>query len=79
MKTRTSKRLENRQDRPSSFEQLARIGCEQATTQQPYEGSDAGAWDFALHELEAKERSASLPTPDQIFAKYVAGLGGEQA
>ncbi len=33
----------------------------------------------AYREYVAKDRLAGLPTPDQILAKYVAALGGEQA
>jgi Photosynthetic reaction centre cytochrome C subunit len=45
----------------------------------PVPGGQDAVLSERFHELEAKERSASLPTPDQIFAKYVAALGGEQA
>ena len=45
----------------------------------PVPGGQDAVLSERFHELEAKERSASLPTPDEIFAKYVAALGGEQA
>jgi hypothetical protein len=45
----------------------------------PIPGGQDAVLSERFKELEAKAQSASLPTPDQIFAKYVAALGGEQA